>query len=154
MDAREKQVTDVRGKLKIIQLPSVPASVTLPQPARSDERLDRLLEKKRVSSSRSVEHAREFANGVLGRAEHAAKQLGCGTLRESRQLLRGCEANTKERLLGCSEHLAAVAVRRAVGTENRDPRAAQLTRSEVKELERGGICPVQVLEHDQQRRLF
>src|SRR6476620_9718097 len=154
MDAREEQVADVCGKLEIVELPSVPGSVTLPQPARSNQRLDRLLEKERVSASGSVQHPREFANGVLGRAEHAAKQLGRGALREARELLRARETNANERLLGRSEHLVVLTVRRAVGTENGDSRAGELARGEVQQLERQRIGPVQVLEYDQQRRLL
>ena len=135
LDAREKEITDVGGQLKILQLPAVPASIPLAQPSGANERLDRLLEKERIAAGRSVQPARELAHRVLCRAEHTSEQLRRGTRRQSCELLRRRESDADERVLGRAEHLAALALGRAVRAENRDARATELPRGEVKQLE-------------------
>src|SRR3954464_2544455 len=150
IDAALDDLTNRRWKPDALHLPSGPLPALFYEPSRVDQRLERLLDKIGIAASPVVEHcgkpSRRCTVGREGVTKQVVHLLRC----ERRQSPHITHAETHQRLLGATQHGILFALGFIVRGEDDNPLVADLSRHEMKQLQRRFVRPLQVLEDDEQ----
>jgi hypothetical protein len=85
-------------KIQVGDFPAVPGSVALVETPRAHERLERLLDKERISTRPPVEQRGELARHGIGHAEDSVHELVSGRARQRAQMMLARCSQPHERL--------------------------------------------------------